>query len=135
MVSPGISDETGPAFRGNRLEHGPRRRSKHAGARTHGDGGVMPNLLATHLCLPAPQRLLEARRRRFNTIILSAHVGKRDAPARFARKGALPQFPPRSAQALPGGRAHAATYLKTRRTNAIDLDRRARGGGASSSAW
>ena len=86
-----------------------------SGACAHGNGGVMPNLLATHLRLPAPQWPLEARRRGFNAIIFSAPVGKRDAPARFAREGALPQFPPRSAEALPGGRAHAAAYLETRR--------------------
>src|SRR5438093_4703583 len=73
----------------NRLEHRPRRGCSDPGASAHGNGGVMPNLLATHLRLPAAQWPAEARRRRFNAIILPAPVGKRDAPARFAGEGTL----------------------------------------------
>src|SRR6266576_388555 len=64
----------------------------------------------------------------------SAPFGKRDAPARFSGARTFPQFPPRSAEALPCRRAHAATHLETRRPNAIHLDGRARGRGAPSPA-
>ena len=91
-------------------------------ARMHTAMADLQNLLATHLRLPAPQRPLDARRRRFNTTIFSAPVGKRDAPARFARERTLPQFPPWSAETLPGGRTRGATHFETRRRNAIHFN-------------
>ena len=124
----------GRALCRHRVEHRPRRRCIHPGAHANGNGRVMQNLLATYLCLPAPQRLLDARRRRFNTIIFSAPVGKRDAPARFAGERPLPQFPPWNAETLPSGRAHAATYFETRRRNAIHFNGRVEGRGAPSSS-
>src|SRR5437667_595003 len=54
--------------------------------------------------------------------------------ARLAREGALPQFPSRRAEALPGRRAGATAYPETRRPHTIHLNRRARGRGAPSRA-
>ena len=114
--------QSGRTFCGDFVERGPRRRSNHSGACAHGHGRALPNLLATHLRLPAPQRPLEARRRRFNATIFQAPVARRDTPARFAREGTLPKFPPRRAEALPGGRTRGAAHFETRRGNAIHFD-------------
>src|SRR4029453_16983323 len=70
--------------------------------RSGGDGGIVPYLLAANLRLPAPQWLLQTRRRGRHTIIFSTSPRERDAAARLTRERALSQFPPRRAEALPG---------------------------------
>src|SRR5262249_34164041 len=83
---------SGRALRGDGLERCHCHGCDHPGSRTHRNGRVMPNLLATNLRLPPPQRLRQRRRAGPHSIVLSAPARKRNAAARLAREGRFRSF-------------------------------------------
>src|SRR4029077_3215440 len=127
---PGRLGRGGRTFRGNCVERRSRRR-KNAGACAGGNGGVVPHLLATNLRVSTPLRPQHTRRAGPDSIVFPARPRKRNTAARFAREGALSQFPPRGAEALSGRRTGAAAYFETRRRGTIHLHGRARSRGAA----
>src|SRR6266516_5296431 len=124
----------GGPLRGYSVERCHRGRCDNGAPRTRGAHATVPGLLAVNLRLPPPQRLRCSRRAGSHPIVFSASPRERDTATRLAREGAVPQFPARRAEALPGRRAGATAYLETRRPHTIHLNRRARGRGAPSLA-
>src|SRR5262245_13752572 len=112
------------SIRGDALEHCRRRGCNNRAARAGCADRALPDLLATDLRVSPPQRLRRTRRAGFHPIIFSAPVGKRDAAARLAREGPVPEFSSRRVEALPGPRANATAYVEARRWDAIHLNGR-----------